>query len=53
MRVRSVWLAGAMDLVACDASPRMHSESSTVPSGTDVVVTFDDPQAGHARRRSH
>ena len=48
MRPRSIWLVGILALVACDASPRMHTEASTVPTGTDVVVTFDEPLSGRA-----
>lgn len=34
--------------VACDSAPRMRVEATTVATGNDVVVAFDEPLSGRA-----
>ena len=38
----------ALSLVACDSPPRMRVEATTVATGNDVVVSFDEPLSGRA-----
>ncbi len=41
-------LVAAPFLPACERAPRMHVDATTVATGNDVVVTFDDGLAGRA-----
>lgn len=45
---RWILLTSALVLAACEPPPRWHVDSSTVRTGTDVVVTFDVPPSGQA-----
>lgn len=38
----------ALSLIACESAPRMRVEATTVATGNDVVVSFDDALAGRA-----
>jgi hypothetical protein len=51
--LRSVHLGSIAPLafvafVACESPPRMHVDAAVVPTGGDVVVTFDEPLTGRA-----
>ena len=41
-------LVTALSLVACEPAPRMRAEATSVATGNDVVVTFDDALTGRA-----
>jgi hypothetical protein len=45
---RYAWLLGAIVLFACEPAPKMHVERTTVATGGDVTVVFDEPLAGRA-----
>lgn len=40
--------AAATSVLACDAPPKVHVEATTVATGGDVVVTFDEPLSGRS-----
>ena len=48
MGTRSIWMLGAVALVACEGPPEMHTDAKAVQTGTDVVVTFDERLSGRA-----
>lgn len=40
--------SGALAVAACEVPPRLHVDETTIATGRDVVVTFDDELSGRA-----